>query len=136
MGHAQRINTLERFFAVLLHACADINHQERVRMEYQSIVQTRDVRRYVYEVLDLRAHLNPQPPEFEVREKIKSGLKDHVLDELVKILDVPTNLGSFIDLVERIDRNLYERGRIRHQQSNRYSRIAMTTRGRQALPRF
>lgn len=136
MGHAQRVDTLERFFAVLLHACADINHQERVRMEYQSIVQTRDVRRYVYEVLDLRAQLNPQPPEFEVREKIKSGLKDHVLDELVKILDVPTDLGSFIDLVERIDRNLYERGRIRHQQSNRYSRMAMTTRGRQALPRF
>lgn len=71
-------------------------------MDHQSIVQTRDVRRYVYEVLDLCAQLNPPPPEFEVREKIKSGLKDHMLDELVKILDVPTDLGNFIDLVERI----------------------------------
>lgn len=91
-------------------------------MEYQSIVQTRDVRRYVYEVLDLRAQLTTRPLEFEVKKKIKSGLKDHVLDELVKILDIPTDLGYFIDLVERTDRNLYKRDHIRQQQSNRYDR--------------
>lgn len=32
--HAQWVNTLDRFFVVLLHTCADINNQKRVRMEY------------------------------------------------------------------------------------------------------
>lgn len=36
--HAQRVNSLDRFFAVFLHVCADINHQERVKMKYQSII--------------------------------------------------------------------------------------------------
>lgn len=39
-----------------------------------------------------------------------SGLKDHILDKLVKILDVLTDFGNFIDLVEYIDQNFYKHG--------------------------
>lgn len=82
VGHAQQVDTLDRCFAVLLYASANINHQEWVRIKYQSIIQTPDICRYVYEVLDLRAQLDLQPPKFEIREKIKAGLKDYVLDDL------------------------------------------------------
>ena len=129
------MDTLKQFFVILLHACADINYQERIKMEYQSIIQSRDIWRYVYKLLDLRTQLNPQPPEFKVKEKIKWGLKDHILDELVKILDIPTNLDNFINLVKHIDRNLYERGYIRQQQTNWYNWMIMITYGQHALPR-
>lgn len=66
----------------------------------------------MYEVLNLHTQLDLQSSKFEVKEKIKSSFKDHMLDKLIKILDVSTNLSNFIDLVECIDRNLYKCGYI------------------------
>ena len=129
------MDTLKQFFVILLHTCADINHQEWIKIEYQSIIQTRDSWRYMYKLLDLPAQLNPQPPKFEVKKKIKWGLKDHVLDELVKILDIPTDLGNFINQVKHIDRNLYKYSCTRQQQTNRYNWIIMTICGQHSLPR-
>lgn len=62
----------------------------------------------MYEISDLHAELDPQLPELEVKKKIQSGLKTNILDELLKMLDVLTNLGNFIDLIKRIDKNLYK----------------------------
>lgn len=50
MDNSQKIDTLEQFFAVLLHFCDDVNYQERIKMQYQSITWTRNVCRYMYEV--------------------------------------------------------------------------------------
>ncbi len=61
---------------------------------------------YVYEVLDLLVQLDLQPLEFKVKRKIESDLKDYVLDELIKIFDLPTNLENSVDFVKLIDRNI------------------------------
>lgn len=49
---------------------------------------------------DLRAQLDSQPPELKVTGKIKSRLITYILDELLKIFDLLTNLGNFIELVK------------------------------------
>lgn len=74
----------------------------------------------MYEVLDLYAQLNSQLPGFEIKEKIILGEKNNVLNKLVKIFDIPINLGNIINLVEYIDRNLSKRAHIYQQQANWY----------------
>lgn len=103
---------MNRFFTILLNTCANFNQQKWVQMKYQFIIQTQDVCYYIYKVLDLHAELDLQPPKFEIRKKIKLGLKDHVLDKLIKIFNISTDLRNFIDLVERIDCNFYKHRRM------------------------
>lgn len=123
VDHVERIQNLEQFFDALKHSCADINQQERVRMHYQTLVQTRDVRRYAYDLFELVHQLEPEPPSYEIKEKFKLGLKSHVHDELVRIFDPPEQLDAFIALCEKIDRNHFEKSKIRrgYEQYNRMS---------------
>lgn len=57
--YMQQINNFDRFFVVLLYIYTDINHQEWVRIKYQSIIQIRDVYPYMYKILDLCTQLYP-----------------------------------------------------------------------------
>lgn len=65
--------------------------------------------------------------KLKVREKIKLRLKNHVLDELVKIFDIQININNFINLVKFINCNFYERGHIYQQQANQYNLMTITT---------
>lgn len=70
---------------------------------------------------DLHAQQDPQLYKFDVRDKIKLGLKNHVLDELIKILNVLTDVENFIYLVKYIDQNFYDHEHICQQKGNKYN---------------
>lgn len=85
-------------------------------------------------MLDFRVQLDLQPFEFEVRKKIKLGLKNYVISELTKIFNIPTDFGNFIDLVKRIDQNFYKYKGMHQQQANQYNYIIVITWGQYTLP--
>lgn len=49
--HPDKIDTLEKFFSVIQHACEDINGEERRHNEYYSLCQTDPARDYAYALL-------------------------------------------------------------------------------------
>jgi hypothetical protein len=99
----QKITTLEQFFSIIYHACKDYNSNERARAAYNKIVQKHSVRDYAYNLLEAADQLHPRPPDFEILEKFKAGLKIHVLRELSRTLEPPTDLAKFVDYCDRID---------------------------------
>jgi len=99
----QKILTLEQFFSIIYHACKDYNSNERARATYNKIVQKHSVRDYAYDLLEAADQLHPRPPDFEILEKFKAGLKIHVLRELSRTLEPPTDLAKFVDYCDRID---------------------------------
>lgn len=108
-----QVRTLEDFFKVIKNACTDFNLGERVRRDYNRLRQTKSVGEFAYDLLDLVDQLPHRPPDFEILERFRSGLRDHVTDELDKILEQPEELVPFIELCDRIDRKWWLRQRQR-----------------------
>jgi hypothetical protein len=116
-----QIRSLEDFFRIIRIQCTDYNADERTRQKYDRLRQTRSVREYAIDLLDLADQLKQRPPDYEILHRFKSGLRDHVLDELYKIYDLPDNLFDFIELCDRIDNHWYSRQRMRRELHNRLS---------------
>lgn len=111
-----QVNTLEDFFKVIKNACTDFNLGERVRSEYNRLRQPRSVGEFAYDLLDLVDQLPNCPPDFEILERFRSGLRNHVTDKVDKILQQPEELVPFIELCDRIDRKWWLCQRQRHSR--------------------
>ncbi|SLM39534.1 hypothetical protein LPUS_10094 [Lasallia pustulata] len=108
MGSSHKIDSLNHFFDVIRHACKEVNGQERIRADYNTLRQHSSVSDYAYDLLGLADQLVSKPPDSEVLERFKVGLQPHVQDRLAEKLDLPTELFAYINLADRIDRNWYE----------------------------
>jgi hypothetical protein len=130
-----QVRSLEEFFRIIRLQCTDYNADERIRQRYDRLRQTRSVREYAIDLLDLADQLKQRPPDFEILHRFKSGLRDHVLEELYKIYEPPNNLFDFIELCDRIDNHWYSRQRLRKDlreraQNNAYGERSYGERSR------
>ena len=77
-NYSKKIEILKTFFAVIRHACKNINEKERRKFKYYFLCQIISVRKYVYVLLQLIKKLFFKSSNVKIKKIFKIEIKNYI----------------------------------------------------------
>lgn len=99
------VTTWAEFSSWIRAQFTDLNHDRKVRDRYNDLRQTHSAQSYANELRKLADMLVIPPPDTEILEKFRTGLKPTLSAklQLVPATAVPSTLEEFISYIEQMD---------------------------------
>ena len=87
-NYFDKTETLKAFFAVIKHACENINEEKRRRLEYYFLCQISSVRKYVYVLLQLIERLSFKSSNVKIKKILIIEIKNYAHEILFRTINL------------------------------------------------